>query len=183
MSQINLLPWREELREEKKKEFFTILVGVVIIALGLIFLAGRSIGTDIDYQKGRNSYLTKEIKKLDQQNFEINQLEQKREELIERMNVIQSLQGNRPVIVRLYDELVRTLPDGVHYTSVTYKAGALSINGVAKSNNRVSELMRKLDRSQWFSGPNLSSVKANPSYGEQANNFVLTVNLSTRDKK
>ncbi|MDF1643162.1 MAG: PilN domain-containing protein [Pseudomonadales bacterium] len=183
MSQINLLPWREELREEKKKEFFTSLVGVVIIALGLLFLAGRSIGTDIEYQVSRNSYLTKEIKKLDQQNSEINQLQQKREELIERMNVIQSLQGNRPVIVRLFDELVRTLPDGVHYTNVTYKAGALSIIGVAKSNNRVSELMRKLDRSMWFSGPNLSSVKANPSYGEQASNFVLTVNLSTRDKK
>ena len=183
MSQINLLPWREELREEKKKEFFTVLVGVVIIAAGIVFLAGRSMGVDIERQTGRNSYLVKEIKKLDQQNFEINQLEQKREELIERMGVIQSLQGNRPVIVRLFDELVRTLPDGVHYTSVTYKSGLLSIKGLAKSNNRVSDLMRQLDRSDWFSGPNLSSVKANPTYGAQASEFVLTVKLTARETK
>ncbi len=177
MSQINLLPWREELREEKKKEFFTALVGVVIIALGLVFLAGRSVGVDIDQQNSRNNYLTKEIAKLTQQNHEISQLKKKREELIERMKVIQSLQGNRPVTVRLFDELVRTLPDGVHYTGVTFSDGVLSIRGIAKSNNRVSQLMRELDRSNWFSGPNLSSVKANPAYGAQASDFILTVNL------
>ena len=181
MSQINLLPWREELREEKKKEFFTVLAGVVIIALGVVFLAGRSIGVDIERQTARNSYLTKEITKLNQQNHEISQLKKKREELIERMNVIQSLQGNRPVIVRLFDELVRTLPDGVHYTSVNYRSGVLSIKGIAKSNNRVSQLMRELDGSTWFSGPNLSSVRANPSFGAQASDFVLTVNMTASE--
>ena len=92
--------------------------------------------------------------------------------------MIQSLQGDRPVIVRLFDELVRTLPDGVHYTNVSYSKGLLSIRGVAKSNSRVSQLMRKLDQSDWFTGPNLSSVKANPSFGERASDFVLTVKVT-----
>ena len=178
MSHINLLPWREELREEKKKEFITLLMGILIVAAGLVFLVGRSIDADIATQNSRNSYLTSEISKLDKQIVEINQLQKKKEELVERMNVIQSLQGDRPVIVRLFDELVRTLPDGVHYTSVSYSKNELSIKGIAKSNSRVSQLMRKLDQSSWFSGPNLSSVKANPSFGERASNFVLTVKVT-----
>ena len=178
MSQINLLPWREELREERKKEFISILFGVLIIAAGLVFLVGRGIGVDIEAQNARNGYLKSEISQLDRQIVEINQLQKKKEELIERMNVIQSLQGDRPLIVRVYDELVRTLPDGVYYTNVSYAKGELSIKGVAKSNSRVSQLMRRLDQSNWFSGPNLSSVKANPSFGERASNFVLKVKVT-----
>jgi type IV pilus assembly protein PilN len=93
------------------------------------------------------------------------------------MRVIQALQGNRPVIVRLLDQLVRTLPDGVFYTSLQTKENVVSLEGVAESNNRVSSLMRRLDASDWLKNPNLDAVQAAPDYGEQATTFKLSVNL------
>jgi type IV pilus assembly protein PilN len=93
------------------------------------------------------------------------------------MQVIQALQGNRPLIVRLMDQLVRTVPDGVFYTSLETSASVVSIEGVAESNNRVSSLMRKLDASDWLENPNLDAVQAAPDYGEQATIFKLSVSL------
>jgi type IV pilus assembly protein PilN len=93
------------------------------------------------------------------------------------MRVIQELQGNRPIIVRVLDQLVRTVPDGVFYTSIGSNEKVISINGVAESNNRVSSLMRRLDASDWLANPNLDRVTAAPSYGDQANTFNLSVNV------
>ena len=93
------------------------------------------------------------------------------------MRVIQALQGNRPVIVRLLDQLVRTVPDGVFYTNLETQANVVSIEGVAESNNRVSSLMRRLDASDWLDSPNLDAVQAAPNYGDQATTFKLTVNI------
>ena len=104
-------------------------------------------------------------------------MQRKRTQLIERMQVIQALKGNRPLIVRLMDQLVRTVPDGVFYTSLETRAGVVSIEGVAESNNRVSSLMRKLDASDWLENPNLDAVQSAPDYGEQATIFKLSVSL------
>jgi type IV pilus assembly protein PilN len=93
------------------------------------------------------------------------------------MRVIQELQGNRPVIVRIFDELVRTLSKGVHYRELSMVGTTLAVQGTAESNNRISSLMRNLDESDWFSGPNLKSIKEDPTnsdYGEQASTFDLT---------
>lgn len=179
MAKINLLPWREERREELKKEFLVILGGVALLAVFLV-LAWQSITqSQIDNQEARNRFLQEKINELKEQVTEIKELKSKREQLIERMRVIQQLQGTRPEIVHIVDELVRTIPDGVYYTSIERKAQKISIKGTAESNNRVSSLMRRLDASPWFSDPNLISVKANPGYGEQANDFELTVTLAT----
>jgi type IV pilus assembly protein PilN len=93
------------------------------------------------------------------------------------MRVIQELQGNRPIIVRVLDQLVRTVPDGVFYTKLNTKGKTISIEGVAESNNRVSSLMRRLDASDWLASPNLDKVKAAPKYGDQATTFNLTVKV------
>ena len=93
------------------------------------------------------------------------------------MRVIQELQGNRPIIVRVLDQLVRTVPDGVFYTNIQTKAKTITINGIAESNNRVSSLMRRLDASDWLASPNLDKVQAAPDYGDQATKFNLTVKL------
>jgi type IV pilus assembly protein PilN len=93
------------------------------------------------------------------------------------MKVIQELQGNRPVIVRVLDQLVRTVPDGVFYTQVNANNNVITVVGIAESNNRVSSLMRRLDASDWFQNPNLEGVRAEPSFGEQATTFNLTVQL------
>ena len=183
MARINLLPWREERRQELKKEFLVILVGVAIIAAGLVLLGKTYFDSEIGYQQSRNDYLQRHIKELNRQVKEIREIDKKKRDLLERMNVIQGLQGKRPVIVRVFDEMVRTLPDGVFYQKLTRKENEIKLAGIAESNNRISSLMRRLDRSQWFANPNLSAVKANPNFGEQASGFDLRFSITTPVKK
>ncbi|RRJ83153.1 PilN domain-containing protein [Aestuariirhabdus litorea] len=173
MARINLLPWREELREEKKKQFFMTLAGVAIIAAGVVFLVGREVEGMIDHQIARNDYITKEIKVLDQKIKEISELRKKREELLARMKVIQDLQGTRPVIVRVFDEVARSVPDGVFFSSLTLRGNNLAVQGVAESNNRVSSLMRDFDQSEWFQNPNLQAV--NKTKAGSGSDFSMTV--------
>ena len=177
MARINLLPWREELRAERKQQFLAALGGVAVLALIAIFIADQVVNSQINYQGRRNAYIQQNIAELDAQVAEIRDLQRKRTQLIERMRVIQELQGNRPIIVRVMDQLVKTVPDGVFYTSLIAKEGSISVKGVAESNNRVSSLMRRLDASDWLEEPNLDAVRAAPDFGEQATTFNLTVNI------
>ena len=181
MANINLLPWREARRQERKKQFLVGLSATVVGAALAVLLWDVMVNAQIDYQQSRNQHLRTHIALLDQEVAEIRDLQRKRNQLVERMRVIQALQGNRPVIVRLLDQLVRTVPDGVFYTSLETKANVVSIEGVAESNNRVSSLMRRLDASDWLENPNLDAVQAAPEYGEQATTFKLTVNLELSD--
>ena len=119
---------------------------------------------------------------LDQQIAEIRDLRQKREQLLARMRVIQELQGNRPVIVRVFDELVRTLAKGVYFTSMKLDGQSLAVEGTAESNNRISSEMRNLEASEWFKEPNLKGIKENTEAGAQASNFQMTV-VQTSPKK
>lgn len=182
MAQINLLPWREARREELKRAFLSILGLVAAAAVVSVLFADRVVNAQIDEQKARNDYVTQNISKLDEQVQEIRDLQRKRNQLVERMRVIQELQGNRPIIVRVLDQLVRTVPDGVFYTSVSSANQNLRISGVAESNNRVSSLMRRLDASNWLTNPNLDAVRAAPLYGDQANTFDLTVQVELPKK-
>jgi type IV pilus assembly protein PilN len=177
MAQINLLPWREERRQVLKKEFLAALALVLALGGGILLATDRVVNGQIDEQNARNAYLTENIKQLDKQLAEINDLQKRRNQLLDRMKVIQELQGNRPIIVRVLDQLVRTVPDGVFYTSLTTKEKRISINGTAESNNRVSSLMRRLDSSDWLAEPSLDNVKAAPKYGDQANTFNLSVKV------
>jgi type IV pilus secretin PilQ/predicted competence protein len=113
MAHINLLPWRERLREERKREFFSILGGIVVIAGGLIFLVHGYIQGGIDNQTARNNFIRDEIQLLDARVVEITDLQQQKQEIQSRMNVITGLQGTRPVIVRIFDGLVKTMQDAV----------------------------------------------------------------------
>lgn len=179
MANINLLPWREERREELKKEFLVVLGGVAVFAIVIVLAWNSAIESSITNQTARNNFLQGKIDELSHQVKEIQELKSQREQLVDRMKIIQALQGNRPEIVHIFDELVRTLPDGVYYTKVERKGGKITINGTAESNNRVSSLMRRLNTSEWFQNPNLITVKANPDFGEQANDFMLTVAMAT----
>lgn len=171
---INLLPWREERRKQRQQEFVAMLVFAALLA-GLIFWLWKGVVEDrIAYQQTRNNHIQGEIVSLDHQIKEIKQLQQRRDELVARMKVIQALQGNRPTIVYVFDQMVRTLPDGVYYTMVQRKGDTYTIDGIAESNNRISRLMRNLEGSPWFVHPNLLNVKA-LSDKSQANSFQLTV--------
>lgn len=177
MAQINLLPWREQRRQELKKEFLATVALVLALGAGLVLLAERIVDGQIDYQGRRNEYLTDNIKELDKQVAEIRDLQKRRDQLLDRMRVIQELQGNRPIIVRVLDQLVRTVPDGVFYTKLVTKDKKISISGVAESNNRVSSLMRRLEASDWLANPVLDKVHEAKEFGDQANRFELTVTI------
>ncbi len=177
MANINLLPWREWERERKQKEFLVNLAAVVILAVVMLLAAGEYLKQEVENQKARNQYYESKIAVLDERIKEISTLREDREELLERMRVIQQLQGNRPIIVRVFDELVQTLSEGVHYTQLEMKDGNLALEGVAESNNRISALMRNVDNSEWFAEPNLKSIKEddeNRIYGTGASLFDLT---------
>ncbi|MDY0250010.1 MAG: PilN domain-containing protein [Pseudomonas sp.] len=176
MARINLLPWREQLREERKQRFLVTLVGVLVVAGGIVFLADQYLNAAITQQNARNDFIRSEISALDSRIKEISELKTRRQQLVERMKIIQDLQGNRPIAARIFDQLVRTLPDGVHFTDVKMIGKSVSIEGAAESNNLVSSLMRNQDASDWLAAPNLTEVKAvSAEKLDQANTFKLTV--------
>ena len=189
MANINLLPWRELERERKQKEFLGQLVGVLVVAVVAVLGIGQYLDTSIESQDGRNSYLERKIRLLDEQIAEIRDLQRQRDDLLARMRVIQELQGNRPVIVRVFDQIVQTLAEGVHYTKAEMVGAKLTVAGVAESNNRISTLMRNLDGSEWFAEPNLNGIKEDPDnsdYGEQASTFDLSfqqINLNAPEEE
>lgn len=173
MAKINLLPWREELRKQQLQEFAVIL-GMVVVAAVIAAFGWKMAGERaVDEQKSRNSYVQTQISELEESIKEIEVLQRRRDALIERMNVIQGLQGNRPTIVHVFDEFVTTLPDGVYYTSIKQSGAKFDITGIAESNNRISNLMRNLEASQWFANPNLNRVVASGALFE----FSLTLNI------
>jgi type IV pilus assembly protein PilN len=178
MAHINLLPWREDLRKRKKKEFYAIVGGaaVLMVVIGLathIFVAGM-----IDYQDSRNAYLKGEIKKVEAKIKEINELESKKEQLISRMRIIERLQSNRPEVVHLFDELVRLVPEGMYLENIEQKGNNLTVKGQAQSNARVSAFMRALEESAWFDAPQLSVISTKKAGTGKSRQFSLTVKQS-----
>lgn len=182
MAKINLLPWRDERRQLLKKQFLVILAGMVVFAAVIVLGTQRYYAYAIEGQQGRNQYLEENIAVLDKQVKEINQLEERKQALLERMQIIQDLQGKRPLIVRIFDEITRTVPDGTFFRSLTRTEAKISVQGIAESNNRVSSLMRNLDSSLWFASPNLTAVNAVPEFGDQASQFSLSYSISAPEE-
>lgn len=178
MATINLRPWREERRERLKKEFLQVSGLVLIVALVVWFGWNQMVSGWISYQKSRNEVLSKEIVELDKKVDEIKELRNKKADLIARMEVIQGLQGTRPKIVYIFDQLAKTVPDGVFYRKVELKDKKIFVSGTAESSQRVSTLMRNIDESDWFENPNLNKIVANTTISEQGNDFDLTFDVS-----
>ncbi len=175
MAQINLLPWREWQREQKQREFLINLLLVALLAAGAVYAITAYLDGNLSHQQARNRYVESQLTVLDSKIVQIKQLRDERENLLARMRVIQQLQGNRPVIVHVFDDLVRTLAGGVFFNKLSMDGSNITVSGIAESNNRVSDLMRRLDDSEWFADPNLKSIKENAAFGSQASNFNLTV--------
>ncbi len=175
MTTINLLPWREDLRQEQKKQFGVLTFLMAFLAAAIIGLIHIQMAGKIDYQLSRNSYMTAEIAKLDEQIAEIRDLKKVRRSLVERMEVIQDLQRSRPSIVHLFTEIVSTVPNGVYLESLTQTGSNLVMNGEAESNARVSTYMRNLDRSDWLKEPNLTVIEIEDIKVNRISAFTLTV--------
>lgn len=178
MANINLLPWRETLREERKREFLTVLVGVVVISAGILFLVHTYITGEINAQRARNDFMQARLGVLDERVAGINELRQQKEDIRARMSVIRDLQGTRPVIVRIFDELVRTLPEGVHYTALNRVENTISLEGSAESYARITELLRALDESEWFQELDDIEVAAAVDDNSQSDAFTFSLSLN-----
>lgn len=175
ITSINLLPWREELRQEQKKQFATMAVMTCVLAAAIVGLIHVQMQSKIDYQLSRNTFMTNEIKKLDDEIKEIRELKKVRRSLIERMEVIQDLQVSRPSIVHLFSEIVSSVPNGVYLESLTQTGNNLLINGEAESNARVSTYMRNLSASDWLKDPNLTVIEIEDITVNRISTFTLTV--------
>ena len=172
MPRINLLPWREGQRKERKLAFLVALGGAAIAACVTAFVVYLMYGSMIEGQVRRNDHLRAEIKKLDKEIEEINDLESQKQKFIARMQIIETLQRSRPEIVHVFDEIVRTLPEGVYLTGVHQNANRLKFEGVAQSSTRVSSFMRNIDGSQYLRNPELDIVQTTKS--GVGSNFVMT---------
>ena len=183
MPRINLLPWREDQRKERKLAFAVAMGVAAVAACVTAFVAYLLFGSMIQAQVRRNDQLRAEIKTLDKQIEEINNLESAKQKFIARMKIIEQLQRSRPEIVHVFDEIVRTLPEGVYLTSVKQNALKLKFDGVAQSSTRVSSFMRNIDGSDWLKNPELEVVQTSKA-GTAGSSFTLTadeVSLAAQD--
>src|SRR5215470_11474988 len=171
MPRINLLPWRAEERKERKLAF---MVATGIAGLAALAVTGSAyllLNSMIDAQERRNEMLRGEIKRLDKQIEEINNLETAKQNFVARMEIIEKLQRSRPEIVHVFDEIVRQLPDGIYLTGVKQTDKRLKFEGVAQSSTRVSTFMRNIDGSEWLRNPELEVVQTTKGPGSS---FTLT---------
>jgi type IV pilus assembly protein PilN len=159
MPRINLLPWRAELRQRRKKEFLVALAGTLVVGAGIVYLSKLTVEGWTSAQQGRNEILRTEITALDKQIEEITGLETQRERLLARMQVITQLQRSRPEVVHLFDELVTAIPEGVNLTEVVQQGTRVELRGSAQSSTRVSALMRNIDNSEYLRDPGLDVVE------------------------
>ena len=159
MPRINLLPWRDEQRKERQLQFGIAMGAAFLVACLLTFLGYLLFNSMIDGQQRRNDRLRTEIKNLDKQIEEINSLETSKQNFIARMLIIEKLQQSRPEIVHVFDEIVKTLPDGAYLTSIKQTDRRFRFDGIAQSSTRVSSFMRNIDSSTWMDNPELQVVE------------------------
>jgi type IV pilus assembly protein PilN len=172
MPRINLIPWREAERKRKRQEFGVGALGALVAAGAIAFLVSLQMGAAINNQNARNQYLNEEIAKLDKQITEILALEQQKQRLRARIQVIEQLERSRPEIVHVFDQLVRTIPDGVSLTGLKQTDRKLQLKGLAQSSTRVASYMRNIDASEWLTDPSLDILETKGS-GDTGSEFTL----------
>lgn len=165
MPSINLLPWRQALRQRRKKEFAIGIAAAVALAALVTLLAHLTVSSMIDTQHRRNDLLKAEISELDKAIEQIVALEEQKAAMIARMEVIERLQSSRPEVVKLFDQVVATLPEGVYLTSMKQSGRKIEFNGVAQSSTRVSAFMRNIDASETISAPELKVIQTGKDSG------------------
>lgn len=182
MAKINLLPWRAERRKQRQKEFYGMLGGAAVLAVLLGFVVVKYFDFLLDSQREKNTRLQQEIAQLDSAIKEIEALDKRKAELLARKAVIEQLQSSRSLMVHLFDELVRTIPDGVKLNSIKQTGDKLTLDGIAQSNARVSSYMLALEGSGWMAAPDLSVIEAKGTDKAMPYQFALTVTLKKPKK-
>lgn len=175
MPRINLLPWREEDRQRRQREFMVATAGSFVAGVLVVVVTIFAFSQMISGQQNRNSRLENEIAVLEQSITEIDGLERQKERLLARMEIIEQLQRSRPEIVHLFDEVTRRLPEGVHLIGMKQTGSAVEVKGVAQSSTRVSALMRQVDASEWLSDPSVVKVETTETGPARQAEFVVTL--------
>ncbi len=175
MARINLLPWREERRNEQKREFGVAAGGSVLLMAGIVLYVHMHINGMIDYQQSRNRYIQQEIKQVESKIREIQDIEKQKKQLIARMRVIERLQRNRPEVVHLFQELVELIPEGIQLSQLSQSGSAITLKGKTQSNARVSSFMRALDSSDWFTKPELDVIQSSSKGGDRTRSFTMRI--------
>jgi type IV pilus assembly protein PilN len=175
MPRINLLPWREEERKKRQRDFLIATGGAFVAAIVVVGLTMFFYGQRIDSQKARNVRLQAEIAELDKSIKEIDGLEAQKARLLARMEIIEQLQRSRPEIVHLFDEITRQLPEGVYLTGMKQNGSQVEVTGVAQSSTRVSALMRQIDRSEWLTDPDVVKVETTDQGPARQARFIVTL--------
>lgn len=173
MATINLLPWRDGLREQRKKQFIILCFGVVVLGITTVFAGWFYLNQKLNDQEQANQLIISTNQNLDQQLKTLNGLQEQRDAIIERMKLIQGLQSQRPVVVRLVDELVRVTPAAMYLTKFSRTGDKFTIEGKAESPNTVAELLRNLEASPWYRNAFMSSFLATEEKKDKAASSLL----------
>ena len=173
MPRINLLPWREEERKKRQRDFGVALAGGVVAAIAAVLATMFFYSQMISNQEARNARLNAEIAELQKSIEEIDGLERQKERLLARMEIIEQLQKSRPEIVHLFDEMARQLPEGVYLTGMKQTGDRVEVRGIAQSSTRVSALMRQVDASDWMADPEVEKVETTQSGASRQAEFVV----------
>jgi type IV pilus assembly protein PilN len=183
MARINLLPWRTERRKQREREFYMLLLASAVAGVVALFLLIGWMGARIDNQQERNAYLQTEIKSLDAQIKEIDELDKTKSQLLTRKQIIEQLQSNRSQMVHLFDEMVKTIPDGVRLTSMKQAGEVLTLEGVAESNARVASYMRNIDASPWMGRTDLRKIENKSDAKDADKKMPYVFSLDVKLKK
>ena len=185
MAKINLLPWRAQVRKQREREFYIMLGGAFVAGVLAVLIWVYWMNMRIDNQEERNSYLTAQSKELDSKLEEIKKLEQTKAALSMRKQIIEQLQANRSQMVHLFDEMVKTIPDGARLNTLKQNGDTLTLEGFAQSNASVASYMRNLDGSPWLTHSDLQKTEAATKAGEKRDRFSfgLMVKLTDPDSK
>lgn len=183
MARINLLPWRADLKKQKQRDFISAGGLAVLLMVVIMFAVHMYIEKLKEHQEQRNQILKNEIAVLDQKIREIKAIEEKKNMLLTKIEVIQKLQESRPLIVHLFDELTKTTPDGVFLTEFYQADKVLTFNGKAESNARVSAFMRAIDASPWLHSPGLNIIESkDKTKVEQLSDFIMLAKLGDKNE-
>lgn len=183
MLRINLLPWREEARRERQRQFMYSLVGTLVLGAVLVLVVGLFFDQKISIQEARNQKIQTEINRLQQRIDRIAELERTRNRLLSRKQIIESLQASRSLTVELLDKLAKTIPVGVTLTDVRQQGQRVTLLGTSQSNARVSAYLQSLEMMDMFSNPELQYVRTSAQPAARTETYEFAINVNMRNAK
>ena len=167
LTRINLLPYREEMKQRKQQQFKVLMLGAFAVGLGLAAATYLGIDSAISNQEGRNNFLQTEIDRLDRELGEIDKLQQEKEAFLAKKLKVEELQEKRYQAAYILDSLNTLTPDNTYLTALEAESPtSYKISGHAISDNKIAVMMRSLPSTGIFLQPELLSIKKVDNYQE-----------------